>query len=282
MPLRDRYGTGVSGRSRASTGRSSAPLYALGATLVVLTALLGGLYWKSESLKVEIDKVTLCPIKKSPAEALVVLLDVSDQLSEPQLIKIDNEVERLRDSLPRWGRIEIYVVARGGERLTVPVIQRCNPGTGKDMSKIYQNPDLAKKRWQAFAQELRDQIKVLMQLPDTGTSPIFESIQAVSLRTFDRPDMDGVPKRLVVVSDLMQNVPGSLSHYRGVPDFEEFAASPYFSRVRCDLDGVDVTLLYLRRSELSVQGTKHISFWAQYFEAQGATVHEVEPVFGDQ
>jgi len=281
VPLRDRYGTRASGGSRPSTGRSSAPLYALAATLAALTALLGGLYWKGESLKVEIDKVTLCPIKRAPAEVLVVLLDVSDQLSEPQLIKIENEVERLRDSLPRWGRIEIYVVSRGGERLTVPVIQRCNPGTGDDMNEIYQNPDLAQKRWQTFAQELRDRITALMQLPDTGTSPIFESIQAISLRTFDRPDMDGVPKRLVVVSDLMQNVPGSLSHYRGVPEFDEFAASTYFSKVRGDLDGVDVTLLYLNRSELPVQGTEHISFWVQYFAAQGAAVHEVKKVFGD-
>jgi hypothetical protein len=282
VPLRDRYGTRASGDSRPSTEQSSAPQYALAATLVALIALLGGLYWKSESLKVEIDKETLCPLKQAPAEVLVVLLDVSDQLSEPQLIKIENEVERLRDTLPRWGRIEIYVVARGGERLTVPVIQLCNPGTGDDMNDIYQNPDLAQKRWQAFAQVLRDRITALMHLPDTGTSPIFESIQAVSLRTFDRPDMDGVPKRLVVVSDLMQNVPGALSHYRGVPDFEEFAASPYFSMVRGDLDSVDVTLLYLNRSELPVQGTEHISFWAQYFAAQGATVHEVKKVFGDQ
>jgi hypothetical protein len=212
----------------------------------------------------------------------VVLLDVSDELSEPQLIKIENEIERLRDSLPRWGRIETYVVARGGERLATPVIQLCNPGTGADMNAIYQNPELAQKRWEAFAQGLRDRVTSLMKLPDTGTSPIFESIQAVALRTFDRPDMDGVPKRLVVVSDLMQNVPGSMSHYQGIPDFKAFAASPYFSRVRADLDGVDVTLLYLDRSELPVQGTAHISFWVQYFAAQGADVKKVKKVFGDQ
>jgi hypothetical protein len=254
----------------------------LAATLVALTVAFGGLYWKSQSLMVDVDKETHCAVKQAPPEVLVVLLDVSDQLSEPQLIKIENEVERLRDSLPRWGRIETYVVARSGERLTAPVIQLCNPGAGADMNEIYQNPDLAQKEWHAFSQVLRDRITALMHLPDSGTSPIFESIQAIALRTFDRPEMDGVPKRLVVVSDLMQNVPGSMSHYQGVPDFVAFAASPYFSRVRADLDGVDVTLFYLDRSELPVQGTEHISFWEKYFAAQGATVQEVKRIFGDQ
>lgn len=250
--------------------------------MVALMAALGGLYWKSQSLKVEVDKETLCPKGRPPAEVLAILLDVSDHLSEPQLLKIENDIQRLWGSLPRWGLIETYVVAREGERLTVPVIQLCNPGTGADMNAIYQNPDMARKRWESFAQGLRDRLMALMHLPDTGTSPIFESVQAVALRTFDRPDLDGVTKRLVVVSDLMQNVPGSMSHYRGVPDFAEFAESPYFSQVRADLEGVDVTLLYLDRSELPVQGGQHITFWSQYFAAQGATVQKVTRVFGDE
>ena len=282
MPLRDGRQGRTPKQPKLIDGPSNSRLFGLATILVAL--LLGGgwLYWKSQSLQVKTDKATLCPVGRSPVEVLAILLDVSDQLSEPQLLKIQNEVQRLRDSLPVWGLVDVYVVARGGERLAKPVLTLCNPGNGAEMNRLYQNPEMAAERWKAFATKFGDRIRVETGLPDTDASPIFESIQAISLRTFDRPELDGVPKRLVVVSDLMQNVPGSMSQYQGVPDFTAFAQSPYFSRIRADLDGVQVTLLYLARSGLPVQGPAHVAFWGKYFASQGATVQEVKKVFGDQ
>jgi len=279
--LRDKYQ--ANGQPTAtSTTESRGPQVLLAVVFIFLCGALGWMYWKSRSLAVETDSTTLCPTRQAPPALVAILLDVSDQLSEPQLIKIENEIDRLRDGLPRWGRVEVYVVARHGERLTEPVIQVCNPGTGADMNALYQNPDLAKKKWNAFAQSFRDQVTALIGMPDTATSLIFESIQSIALRTFDRSELDGVAKRLVVISDLLQNNPSVMSHYRGVPDFVRFAESPYFSRVRADLDNVSVTVLYLQRSDVAVQGSAHIEFWEKYFAAQGATVQEVKKVFGDQ
>lgn len=283
MPLRDRNTRSDSKRrSPPSTGPSVTRLASLAAVFVSLLIGGGWLYWKSQAVAVSTSPETLCPTDRPPSEVVAILLDVSDQLAEPQLLKIEHEIQRVRDSLPTWGLIETYVVARGGERLPSPFISLCNPGDGSEMSRIYQNPDIARKRWEGFAGEFGRRLRAVMDLPDAEISPILESIQAVALRTFDRPELDGVGKRLVVVSDLMQHVPGSMSHYQGVPAFKTFESSDYYAQVRVDLSGVDVTLLYLDRSAAPTQGAAHISFWQQYFAAQGADLQDVTRIFGDQ
>jgi hypothetical protein len=251
---------------------------------VFVLLLAGGawLYWKSQAVSVPTDGKTLCPTDRPPAEVLAILLDVSDRLAEPQLLKIEHDIQRLRDSVPTWGLVEVYVVARQGERLTTPVIALCNPGDGSDMSRVYQNPELARKRWAGFAGDFGRRLRAVMELPDAETSPILESVQAVALRTFDRPDLDGVRKRLVVVSDLMQHVPGSMNNYERVPDFKTFESSAYYGQVRADLSGVGVTVLYLDRSTAPTQGGRHIDFWQQFFAAQGADLEAVTRIFGDQ
>jgi hypothetical protein len=114
------------------------------------------------------------------------------------------------------------------------------------------------------------------------TSPIFEAIQATALRTFGKPDYDGLTKRLVIVSDLLQNVPGELSMYDGVPSFAAFEKISYYSRVRSDLNGVSVLLYYLARPTVKQQDSNHLAFWRDYFQAQGAEVESVEKIFGDR
>jgi hypothetical protein len=120
-----------------------------------------------------------------------------------------------------------------------------------------------------------------MSAPDAATSPIFEAIQATALRTFGRPEYDGVHKHLVIVSDLLQNIPGVFSMYERVPPFESFRQSSYFARVRGDLNDVSVAIYYLVRPSVTTQGVAHVQFWVDYLQAQGATVDSVDKVFGD-
>jgi hypothetical protein len=228
------------------------------------------------------DETTLCPTKRPPSEISVILLDVSDRFSEPQRLQIQNKLTRFRDSIPRFGLVEVYTVDRLSRRVTEPVVHMCNPGTGADLNRIYQNPELAKKKWNGFATKLSSDIDRQIASPAMKTSPIFEAIQATALRTFGKPDYDGLPKHLVIVSDLMQNVPGALSMYAGVPSFKSFRASPYFSRVRSDLDGVDVLLYYLARPSVRQQDRAHLGFWRDYLTSQGAEVLGVEKIYGEE
>ncbi len=281
MRLRD-YQRGS--RHTGTSGSFGTTVRIAGAGLVALSLLGIGtaFYIKSQSAAVRTDPATLCPAKRAPADVTVILLDVSDKFSEPQRIQIQNHLSRLRDRIPRFGLVEVYTVDRLRRRVTEPVVHVCNPGTGSDLSRIYQNPDLAKKKWDSFASKLTSDIDRQISAPALSTSPIFEAIQSTSLRTFGKPELDGLPKRLVIVSDLLQHVPGELSMYSQVPAFQSFQTTPYFSRIRSDLKDVSVLVFYLARPEVANQDRKHIAFWDEYFQAQSATVEAVEKIFGDK
>jgi hypothetical protein len=252
------------------------------ALLVVLIAGGATLAIKGNSAAVPTDAKTLCPTKRPPSEIMVILLDVSDRFSAPQRLQLENQLARLRDSIPRFGLVEVYTVGHRRWRLTTPYDRLCNPGTGAELNQMYQNPQLARKKWDGFAAKLKEDIDKQMAARPMKTSPIFEAIQSTALRTFGKPVYDGLPKRLVIVSDLMQHVPRGLSMYQGVPPFDEFKKTDYFARVRSDLKGVSVLVYYLVRPDVKQQDRKHLDFWDEYLEFQGAKLEPMEKVFGDK
>lgn len=281
MRLRDYIG-GAGAAERAK--RLSNKVRIAGAAAVALILIVGGavLALKGRAATVPTDATTLCPTKRPPSQVLVILLDVSSRFSEPQRLQLQNQLARIRDSIPRLGLVEVYTVDKLRRRVTQPVNHVCNPGTGAELNQIYQNPQLARKKWEGFAAKLRADIDGEIKSPPMKTSPIFEAIQATALRTFGKPEYDGLPKQLVIVSDLLQHVPGKLSMYKDVPPFEKFKNSDYFARVRSDLKGVSVLVHYLVRPDVKEQDRKHLEFWDAYFQFQGADMEPVEKVFGDK
>jgi hypothetical protein len=255
-----------------------------GAVALVVVLIAGGatLALKGRAASVPTDATTLCPTKRPPSEVMVILLDVSSRLSEAQRLQLQNQLARLRDGIPRLGLVQVYTVDKLRQRLTKPVNHLCNPGTGAELNQIYQNPQLARKKWYDFAAKLRADIDGEIKSPPHKTSPIFEAIQATALRTFGKPEYDGLPKQLVIVSDLLQHVPGKLSMYKEVPSFDSFKYTDYFARVRSDLRGVSVLVYYLVRPQVKEQDRKHIEFWDEYFHFQGADLEPLEKVFGDK
>jgi hypothetical protein len=237
------------------------------------------LYFKSQKELVRTDSNTLCPTDRPPSEVIVLLLDMSDEFSEPQRLKIANEFDQLKSRMARFGLIEAYAVDRLQQRVTKPVVHLCNPGTGADMNQFYQNPDLARKKWEGFVRQLDGELQRLMATPKSATSAIFEAVQATALRTFNRPEYEGLPKRLIIVSDLLQNVP-KYSQYNGVQPFKDFKRFPYYSDVHADLKGVSIKVLYLVRPDAPQKWPEHYRFWEEYFLDQGATVERFEPVYG--
>lgn len=279
MSMRDHL-RGRTPRSAVGSSPSTTKIVVLVVILVSLLAAGFALYYKSQMELVRTDPDTLCPTDRPPSKVIVLLLDMSDEFSEPQRLKIANEFDRLKASMARFELIEAYAVDRLEQRVTKPVVHLCNPGTGDDLNRITQNPDLARKKWGGFVQQLDQELQRLMATPESPTSAIFEAVQATALRTFNRPEYEGLSKRLVIVSDLLQNVPGKFSQYQGIQPFQEFKRSPYYSEVHADLTGVDVILLYLVRQSAPQKWPDHYRFWEEYFHDQGAIVERVEPVYG--
>jgi hypothetical protein len=280
VPLHD-HAAGSAPPPRAGEP-STAKIMALGGLLLLAALGLGGLYVFSERQKVATDPQTLCPTDRPVASVTVVLLDVSDRLTPAQVEHVRNQLERVRGSVPKFGLVEAYAVDPNTGRLSAPVVHLCNPGTAADANRVYQNPEFATKRWKEFDTRLSQSLAELMDAPSSEVSPIFEALQSLGLKTFEKPSYDEVPKRLVVVSDLLQNVPGKLNHYRDVPAFEVFRKTDYFAQTRAALDGVAVDVLYLRRSGVPTQGALHRDFWEQFFAGSNASLESFEQVYGDR
>jgi hypothetical protein len=264
--------------------RESSPelgrMVAVGLAILAVITVGVWLWKKGEQSRFATDPNTLCPIDRAPSEVLVLLLDMSDEFSEPQRLKITNDLSMLQSGIQRFGLIDVYAIDGAGGRVIRPVLQLCNPGKGDDLNALYQNPGLAKKRWEEFSERLNSELARLMSASGAPTSPIMEAIQATALRTFNLPRNKGLQKRLFVVSDLLQHVPGRLSHYESIPAFDTFKKTPYFTEIRADLTEVNVTILYLVRTRAPQPWPAHRLFWEQYFQAQGATVDRIEPIFG--
>jgi hypothetical protein len=276
VPLR-RPNAGATKPRSGGTGK----IVAISFGIVALVGVGAWLIFMSRALRVPTDAVTLCPTDRDVSGITVVLLDLSSALSAPQGLDVRNQLVRVRNAVPTFGRIEIYVVDSVGERVIQPVVALCNPGTGEEMNRLYQNPELARKRWEEeFASTLEGELDSLLGAPDSPTSPIFEAIQATSLRTFGNPSFDAVVERqLIVVSDLMQNTP-RLRMYSAIPDFADFSSTSAFADVRANLAGVGVTVFYLQGPNASQRWPAQIDFWSRYFEAQGAALDRVVPISG--
>jgi hypothetical protein len=265
-------------RPRLAARGAAVAVYAL---CLVFAAAGGALWLKSGRLTVKTDPATLCPTDRPVTDVMVLLLDMSDALGDAQLAQLRNNLTRLQAQIPRFGVIDVYSLDRGTARLIRPVLELCNPGDGTDMNEWYENPALAKRRWQNdFANKLSSELTRLLEAPPAQTSPILESIQAIAVRTFGLPKYDSAKKQLFLVSDLMQNVPGRMSHYSVITPFDGFKGTTYYNDVRADLREVDVTVFYVVRSQGPQKWPEHRLFWEQYFRDQGATVQRIEPLFG--
>jgi hypothetical protein len=267
---------GPSKASRVSTA-------ALLALSVGLVAGAGYLWWLNSGASREIDAATLCPEDQRVSDVTVLLLDMSDSLGEAQSAKLQNDLVRIQQDIPRFGLIALYAVDGGTSAFIRPVLELCNPGDGADLNALYQNPILAKQRWhKEFASKLNSELSKLLELPSTSTSPILEALQAAAVQTFDAPKNDHAHKRLFIVSDLMQNVPTKMNQYSGILPFATFKSSPYYNEVRTNLTNVEVTIFYVVRPQTSQKWPEHRLFWEHYFTAQGARVERIEPLYGVQ
>lgn len=169
-----------------------------------------------------------------------------------------------------------------------PVVTRCGPAhSPADLESVgaarASDAFLERQAAQAFEQDIRPHLESVFAInpPDAqrqrAESPILEQIQSLSrMPAFSR---DAGHKRLIVVSDLLQNTgDAQFCHVQGhLPAFETFRTRPYFERVAPrDLGGADVTIYLLIRGILGEPPYPYctedelVRFWRAYFDDAGA------------
>ena len=226
-----------------------------------------------------LDPVTLCPA--SPEAITVLLVDVTDPLNVPQRQDFINQLDRLRSDIPRYGKLAIFKVNPLSDQLLTPVIERCNPGTAKDVSVWTGNKERTAKLWKdKYMDPLDSAFKQIMGASNAPQSPILESIQSVVLTQMKLQAADGKPKKLIIASDLLQNT-ARMSFYSGLPTPESALASDTFRMLRTDLKGIDVELWMLQRPDSKERQPAQLrQVWQAMIGEMGGTITRIYNVSG--
>jgi hypothetical protein len=239
--------------------------------LAVASVVAYFLYQRAQQ-RVELDKRSMCPVD-GPQSVTVLLVDVTDELSPPQRQDMRNQLAAAQADIPQYGAFELFTVAPTSEALLTPVRAVCNPGKGADESDFSSNTKAILKRYrEGFAEPLEVAFETIMTASDAERSPILQSIQSVALTAFGPIERRDVPRKLIVVSDLLQFT-DDINFYKGLPTAEQLIASPAFLAARTDLRGVEVELWMITRVDHAKLQTKKLAeLWAEIIAAQGGRV----------
>lgn len=225
-----------------------------------------------------LQPATLCPVA-GPKGHAILLVDRTDPFNFTQKQAFLRYLAEFGRGRVKEG--ELFSVFVLGEDFTAnaqPVFEMCNPGQGQDKNIWTSNPErlrrLFEDRFLGPMAALADQLAAKTPAPN---SPIMEMLQLVAINGFRAAGVAG-PRRLYVVSDMLQNTP-AFSQYRSDSDFAAFRETPIFPKVRTDLAGVDVELAYLVNNPTR-QNRRHVKFWEDYFQAMGAAVVAVRLLEG--
>ncbi|MFC4352285.1 hypothetical protein ACFOW6_12115 [Fodinicurvata halophila] len=237
---------------------------------LVIAVMGGGLFAYQNFTREPLNPETGCP--ESGADSLtVVMVDGSDPLTARQRAFVVNQLEDVKEETPVGGALKVYRLGTDMEDLLEPLAFVCNPGRAEDVNELVASPKRVERRWnEVFQSRLDEVFKKLLKPGQEDWSPIFESVQSVGITNFSDNDWEGKPKKLVIISDLLQYTP-RYSHYEDPGDFEEFKNIDYYKEIRTNLKGVEVTLYYVPRdTQRDIQGQEHLEFWKDYFINQGA------------
>lgn len=229
----------------------------------------------------ERDPETGCP-EAGPAALTAILVDVTDQVGAISradvLAHLDEYVANSRED----EMVLAYEAKPVGNEIGDPLLSVCHPGDPDEASEWTENPRLIRRRLEErFERPLEELFADLLGREEASTSPLMESVQSVAVSVLGRHEYAGLPKRLILVSDLMQNT-DNLSFFRQAVDYDAFAATAGADALRTDLRGTAVEILFVQRTaHRRLDGTRGlIDFWQRWIEDQGGTLNRVARIDG--
>jgi hypothetical protein len=203
---------------------------------------------------------------------LAAVVDVTDPLTEPQAVRLEDCLKRLAESQLRPGDVvTVWMLGQSAEGPLQRVLRLHVPP--RNSNPLYQNPRETLERYELrFAHPLRLVLTTLPNVLPARWSPIIEAISALA----DLPELHGAgTRRLVLASDLEQHsrLVSFLNHQPTFSAFRRTRVGSELPRLR----GVAVELLVIPRpgQDLRVETCRE-QFWSEYFRAAGASSVELE------
>lgn len=264
----------------------------IGSILIVLAlSAVGATAWfyqSQRSTQVELNPTTLCPKETGwrPPAIYVVLLDQTDPIQELQRKSVANQVlTQMQADLEgpdaesvKHARVEVWTFSDGtanayrvGDvQLSLSnVLSICNPGAPAKWDHLYKNADIVKRQHARFYASLRDIVESSMRFPEAKQSPVIEALYGIGAQVFSSPTMVDSRKRLLIVSDLLQNT-RTLTFFAGKPSFEAWRRAPSSRQAMPKLQGVEVTAFVIPGMRSDLQGDDFARFWVSLLTAAGA------------
>lgn len=221
---------------------------------------------------VTLDPNTLCQKGAEVSGSLAILIDNTDKITERSSRQAQIYLAKKIDALPENTLVSVFVMSEDSSSHISPLISRCRPADGKSASQFAQNPALMKKRFsEDFYTPLFETLNGLFDKEPANVSPILESLQSISIESF-QPYSANVEKRLVVISDLLQHS-AMYSMYSERPDYSSFAAyTEKLGQNTLSLRDIEVELLLLPREVPTGTRADVVDFWRSLITEKGAMI----------
>lgn len=264
--------------SRAAQQKKNREMKWLVGAVLIVVALVAGLWMLFRSRDIAPDRETLCPTTGALGH-YIVLIDNTDPY---RFVQKEALLQRMRSlatrGVPEGYMVSVFVLGSDFTANAKPVFEKCNPGVGGDKSGANSNPTRIRKRYQQeFVEPLVAVAESLLLKESSQRSPVFEMIQLAAINGFEHQNIEGA-RKLIVFSDMIPNVP-QFSMYKAVPDFRAFKKTPYGQTTKAALRDVDVELdILLNRPD--IQKSSHVNFWESYFQHSSANLSHTNPMEG--
>ena len=260
--------------------------------LILVVGVVGVFAWFYEFQRpetVELNPDDLCPRKTTrgiPA-VYVVLIDQTDPLDELARKSIGNTViTRMQSDLEQsadaatfqYARMEVWtfgglqgdVFKVGDVQLSLTrVLSMCNPGTPAKWDHLYKNAELVKRQHAKFYASVRTVLETSLAFKEAPRSPVIEAFYGIGAKVFSDPAVKDSRKKLLVVSDLMQNTTALSFLSTGAPKFEMWRNTTLGRQTMPNLSGVSLKAFVIPGTASRLQNSAFAMFWTDLFSFAG-------------
>lgn len=228
-----------------------------------------------------LDKATLCP-SSGPKGQYVVLIDNTSPFPFTQKAALSQRLKTMvLSEVPEGHLLSVFLLGEKFEQYEKPIFERCNPGQWSDRSQLTATKKFVDRDFnEKFAKPLDAVVRKISLDGHSKLSPIFQMLQLVGINGFDHAHVKG-DRKLVIYSDMLANMPDFSMYKIKRHNYAEFAKSAYGRNAQAPgLKGAIVTINLLANEEKTPQTNELGNFWAQYFEANGASVETIAAMEG--
>ncbi|RCK46094.1 hypothetical protein [Thalassospira profundimaris] len=259
-------------KRRSSRGQSALGIYLFSGFLfaLVIFAVAAALYFRPEAI--EIDAETLCP-KAGPTAITAIVIDRTDSFGVVTKADIETQIGNLFSTLRTGEEISLFTVDETETAVLSPIARICSPQDPDEINPLTGSKPIAERRWiERFIKPLKRVLSEILTEREAKHSPILESLQSISVTHFASNERAGIPRRLILISDLLQNS-NAESFYRGEPNFSRFLNSGGARSLNADFRNVDVQIWLVQRSHNAQNtGAEVLEFFGAWFEQNGGSV----------